>query len=105
MLEFACPACAMKLKVKDEQAGRRGKCPRCGAAATAPTPAAARAGLPDAPTIPPQEHPAAEAPRDTNSDAEVTGGGPPSELTDFLAPPQGAGEVGRLGPYRILKIL
>jgi serine/threonine protein kinase/WD40 repeat protein len=27
------------------------------------------------------------------------------EVYDFLAPPQGPGEIGRLGPYRILKLL
>jgi hypothetical protein len=27
------------------------------------------------------------------------------ELTDFLAPPGGPGEIGRLGPYRLLKVL
>jgi WD40 repeat protein/predicted Ser/Thr protein kinase len=27
------------------------------------------------------------------------------ELYDFLAPPQGAGEIGRLGSYRVLKVL
>jgi serine/threonine protein kinase len=34
---------------------------------------------------------------------------PPAESTqevyDFLAPPQGPGEIGRLGPYRIVKVL
>ncbi len=28
-----------------------------------------------------------------------------AELHDFLAPPQGAGEIGRLGAYRVLKVL
>ena len=29
----------------------------------------------------------------------------PAELTDFLAPPQAADEMGRLGGYRVLKML
>ena len=28
-----------------------------------------------------------------------------AELTDFLAPPQAPDEMGRLGPYRVLKVL
>jgi serine/threonine protein kinase len=43
------------------------------------------------------------------SDAETQDGGVPpasgSELTEFLSPPQAADELGRLGPYRILKVL
>jgi hypothetical protein len=31
--------------------------------------------------------------------------GPDPELFDFLAPPQGPGELGRLGSYRVLKLL
>src|SRR5262249_54020502 len=29
----------------------------------------------------------------------------PREMYDFLAPPQRADEIGRLGPYRVLKVL
>jgi WD40 repeat protein len=32
-------------------------------------------------------------------------GGVPAEAIDFLAPPQATDEIGRLGPYRILKVL
>ena len=30
MISFQCPACGKKLKVKDEFAGKKGKCPKCG---------------------------------------------------------------------------
>ncbi len=117
MIDFACPECARKIKVQDDRAGRKGKCPQCGKSLTIPTPSAALAETatfphPPAPaedaTVPPKEGAAAEGPRDTHADADATGGVrgvPSSELTDFLAPPQSPGEIGRLGPYRVLKIL
>jgi hypothetical protein len=40
----------------------------------------------------------ASSPRDTLGEAAV-------ERLDFLAPPQGPDELGRLGPYRVLKVL
>jgi WD40 repeat protein/serine/threonine protein kinase len=36
---------------------------------------------------------------------EGPSGGVPAELYDFLAPPREPGELGRLGPYRILQVL
>jgi hypothetical protein len=45
-IAFPCPACRRKLKVKAEQAGKRGKCPHCSAAVEVPSP---QAGPPDAP--------------------------------------------------------
>ena len=50
---------------------------------------------------------AAESRRDTHGDADATGGArlPSTGLTEFLAPPHGPGEIGRLGPYRVLKVL
>ncbi len=43
-ISVTCPKCAHTLKVKDELAGRRGKCPKCDA--TMPIPAAATAAGP-----------------------------------------------------------
>ena len=117
MIDFACPECGRKIKVQGDRAGRKGKCPQCGKSLTVPVPSAAlaeTAALPHPPapaedaTVPPKEGTAAEGPRDTHDDADATGGVrgvPSSELTDFLAPPQSPGEIGRLGPYRVLKIL
>ncbi len=116
MIDFACPECRRKIKVKADLAGRKGKCPQCGKALTIPAPSAAlaeaatltpRPAPAEDATLPPKQS-AAEGPRDTHSDADATDGVrgvPSSELTDFLAPPLGPGEIGRLGPYRILKIL
>ena len=111
MADFACPGCGRGLKVKGEAAGRKGKCPHCGhaltvpaAAGAGPSPRQAPSGT-EAPTLP-APTPAEEARRDTHGDPDATGGAaPPSDLTDFLAPPQGPGEIGRLGPYRILEVL
>lgn len=113
MLDFACPGCGRKLKVKGELAGRKVKCPHCACALTAPATSAAAVssgaapGATEAPTVLPRDVPA-EAPRDTSSEADPTNGpkrGPADELTAFLAPPQDPSEIGRLGPYRILKVL
>jgi serine/threonine protein kinase len=38
-------------------------------------------------------------------DEQTQGEGQPKELTGFLAPPQGPGKMGRLGPYRVLQVL
>ncbi len=36
MISFECPGCAKPIKVKDELAGKKGKCPGCGQAVTVP---------------------------------------------------------------------
>jgi hypothetical protein len=123
MTAFACASCRMKLSVKDELAGKKVKCPGCGAvtavpdkAAVAPAsgklrPAAPPAPAdPDQPTVPPSavsDLPTAPPPSQSDG-TESAGAGASddvSSLTAFLAPPQAAGELGRLGGFRILKIL
>jgi len=37
-MKFNCPHCQKVLNVKDELAGKRGKCPACGQAITVPEP-------------------------------------------------------------------
>ncbi len=118
MIDFACPECARKIKVKADMAGRKGKCPQCGKSLTIPAPSAAlaqaatltpRPAAAEDATLPPMQGAGASEGRpDTHGDADATGdakGVPPSEFTDFLAPPLGAGEIGRLGPYRVLNVL
>ncbi len=117
MIDFACPQCGHKLRVKEDRAGQKGKCPHCNAALVVPTPSGVVAEAGAVPprsapsedaTVPPKESAAAaEARRDTHGEADATGGvrdGGRSDLTDFLTPPQGPGEIGRLGPYRVLKV-
>lgn len=124
MIACVCPKCSKPLKVKDDLAGKKVKCPGCGHAVPvpAPTPAPALSGSgkqtpvplpspessdseratqpPEAGRIATQEEPAQQTIAD-----ERAAGQPPPELTDFLAPPQSPGELGRLGPYRVLSVL
>lgn len=38
MIEVSCPACRKRLRVSDDAAGKRGKCPQCSAGVDIPTP-------------------------------------------------------------------
>jgi serine/threonine protein kinase len=130
MISFPCPGCARVLKVQDELAGKKVKCPQCGRVALVPatapsetTPigksAARPAPLgPEAKTLPPRPSepdasaltlpPGAAAAADSDTAGDVPGRhaeGPEPEWTSFLAPPRGPGEIGWLGPYRVLKVL
>jgi predicted Ser/Thr protein kinase len=120
MITFACPACGQKLKVKTELGGKKGNCPHCGKptqvplGADAPPPSglkltARKAEAAPSPaneeTLPPTDGPSGAAP-DTQTNAPAAPlSRPRGELYDFLAPPRGPGELGRLGPYRVLKVL
>jgi formylglycine-generating enzyme required for sulfatase activity len=124
MLAFDCVACRKRLAVPDDLAGRAVRCPACGAVVAAPRVAAAPAGSaqPEAADdcTPPRRKPGpggqeslsdAEGPTAPGADdrGEATRSwpaeGPGPELTAFLAPPQAADELGRLGGFRILKVL
>jgi predicted Zn finger-like uncharacterized protein len=37
-ISVTCPACAAAFQVKDEYAGKKGKCPKCKAVLTVPSP-------------------------------------------------------------------
>ncbi len=132
MITFSCPACDQKLRVKDEMAGQKGKCPHCKQAVVVPreqgAAVAARAGTEsapaldlDMPTLLPGQPNGEQHDQKTllpgagrrktsglvtqapGAAAKATGFSP--ELYDFLAPAQAPDEIGRLGGYRILKIL
>jgi formylglycine-generating enzyme required for sulfatase activity/tRNA A-37 threonylcarbamoyl transferase component Bud32 len=97
MIAVTCPGCSRTLSVKDAYAGKTGTCPHCKARIKVPTTASTDAtvgahGLADEATLPP--------PASSPSLPAVA-----SDRLDFLAPPQGPGEIGRLGPYRVLKLL
>jgi serine/threonine protein kinase len=115
MISFACPGCGEKFRVKDELAGKRGKCPKCKAAIMLPA-----VGPVDGPTLMPAGGPAplpiAEGAtlnpsasgysgREADTSMPEPASARDNQLTDFLAPPQGPGELGRLGGYRVLKVL
>jgi hypothetical protein len=127
MINFCCPACQKKLSVKDELAGKKGKCPGCGQMATIPAKVAVSHSNDQLQTLPPspgvepfgqdqQTQPsqldgtnARTLPPSSNHDSTRAGNrmsdSHDSSLTAFLAPPQADDELGRLGKYRILKIL
>src|SRR5579871_4996717 len=86
MIALPCPACGQALQVPKEWAGQKSRCPHCRHVFVVPD------QPPSAPTVARQVHTPA-----------VEGFSP--EVYDFLAPPQAADEIGRLGSYRILRVL
>ncbi len=117
MLIIACSACQKKLSAKEDAAGKKIKCPGCGQVTAVPLLAAAGRGAPlpnaDGGTIPNKADSLTgnqpTQPPLSKPDVTQTLDGPEpaadSQLTDFLAPAQAKDELGRLGKYRILKIL
>ncbi len=85
MLAFSCPHCGVRVRVDDRWAGQQVQCGGCRGVVQAPG---------DGSASPPVRNPR-NAPQ-TNV---------PPERYDFLAPAQAADEIGRLGPYRVLKVL
>lgn len=112
MISFTCSGCGKSLSVKDEFAGKRGNCPRCKQPVLVPakrmTGVPQAAALQTSPGVPAQ--PAAprrlaleatvDQPANTLSSADVQ-----APKLDFLAKPQTADELGRMGQYRVQKVL
>ena len=113
MIAFACSACQAKLSVKDDLAGRKGKCPACSQPVVVPNLATVALGpgaLP-VPVAPPDEgetrtlmHTPSNDPQATQGIVPLSSDSDPS-LTEFLSPPQAPDELGWLGKYRVLSIL
>jgi formylglycine-generating enzyme required for sulfatase activity/WD40 repeat protein len=127
MLAFACASCRKELSVADDLAGKSVRCPACGQVVAVPPPAATpasptgprAAGPKGTQALPPRNQ--GQGGQQSLSDAEgptAAGAGgkgeetralpaavPDPELTAFLAPPQASDELGRLGGYRVLKVL
>jgi len=108
MIAFACPHCGASLRVDESMAGRAGPCPACSRAVRAPAVAgsspydssAAAARASGQRTLRPRAAAEDTAPALPDSPRLA-----PSPDYPFLAPPQGPDELGRLGPYRVLKVL
>jgi serine/threonine protein kinase len=105
MLTFTCSRCGRLLQVREEHAGRKARCQGCGAVSEVPRSleaVAARSPAPadvaDLPTFVPSggngEQPADRAP---DPDRGLPEG--------LLGPPRGPEEIGRLGPYRVFRVL
>jgi hypothetical protein len=123
MLVLTCPGCSKKLQVNEKSAGKKAKCPSCGhvvaipkAVTTVPGSTSSAPLLPEA-VFADTPKPSLEATgtgssapdedtlalhHDQKSGSEEDGN---QELFDFLAPRQNDQELGRLGPYSILKVL
>jgi serine/threonine protein kinase len=94
MITFLCSHCGAPLRVRPELAGATAPCPRCGKTVQAPLDSTgAEAGAP-------RSSPA----RDTKPAFETVAASRANDL-DFLGPPQGPDELGRLGNYRVLNVL
>jgi formylglycine-generating enzyme required for sulfatase activity len=122
MIAITCTACRKKVSVKKALAGKRVKCPRCEAVLTVAAAVAARPpSLEEMRTVPPEPGPEMPtllpSPADPRRSPMKSWAEKPDptvgvqaprhdpSLTDFLAPPQADDELGRLGKYRILKVL
>ncbi len=122
MIPFACSGCSQNLQVPDELAGKQVRCPQCNQVVPVPaltasavpqgTPAAdpeAISGAGSAVPVPHEETaegsvPAQAPPPETIS-PQPDNAEPTPDLYSFLAPPQAADELGRLGSYRVLQVL
>jgi serine/threonine protein kinase len=112
MITFLCSHCGAPLRTRPELAGTTNPCPRCGQLIQAPldsgqTPgrspggSSGSRGKASSPARSPSG--AAEA-KGARSSFETVGTARESDF-DFLRPPEGPGEIGRLGNYRVLKLL
>ena len=111
-IALACGACGGTFQAPDNLAGRKVKCPKCAAVLVVParetSSAASRrpvsqlgASVAEAATLPPGDvHGSAQPPS-----GFCDKGGLIQELYDFLAPALAPDEIGRLGTYRVLKVL
>jgi hypothetical protein len=124
MIRFACGRCRHTLGVKADLAGRVVACAHCGALVRVPVPAYPNlqggsasvlpAGAPRPEAADSPAPPAAEQATQAESPGTpglgegtvpaVDAGGQQGPYP-FLAPPQAADELGRLGPYRVLQVL
>ncbi|HEY7423478.1 MAG TPA: protein kinase [Gemmataceae bacterium] len=113
LFSFACAGCGKPLRIPEELAGKKVQCPYCGRAVSAP--ATVREEEP-AGTMPSEGAETAVLPPTWENEAGDAGPVPPAatpqqrrteygQFCAFLAPPQAADELGRLGPYRVLKVL
>lgn len=114
-IRLGCSGCGKTLKAKGSLAGKKIKCPHCQAVIPVPnTPEppgeeslrSSAPGAADAVTLAPTGPVSGGSSGGTGSD-HGAGLSPPAskELCDFLAPAQSPDELGRLGPYRVLKVL
>ena len=113
MVSLQCQGCGRKLSVPNELVGERARCPHCKTIVAVPAASPVPISSTDAPTIAPQSPlspssaPRTEQTASTSDPIERTRDSDEADpsLTSFLAAKQSDDELGRLGGYRILKIL
>jgi WD40 repeat protein/serine/threonine protein kinase len=127
MITFPCPGCGKLFKVKEDAAGKVGKCSQCGQSCQVPAATLAVLPPPNAAPHDPcatqmEPPPADSAPTqaldesgeavqrrrvfDTFAEGDTTAlPGSHGVSLDFLSPAQAEDELGRLGPYRVLRVL
>ncbi|MBY0513033.1 MAG: hypothetical protein K2P78_03870, partial [Gemmataceae bacterium] len=106
ILSLSCPACQAPLKFKGQiPAGAVARCPRCKGIVPLPAPPPADA---TAASVAPAGDATATYRRGDGTTTFQPGQAtatfaPPAaaDPRDVLAPPEGPGEIGRLGPYRV----
>jgi serine/threonine protein kinase len=108
MIAFPCPACGVQLKVKEDLAGKMGKCPGCGRAVLVPALSTAQARdttTRAARTV--DKRPSGEVTATPALVPATASSSRPGSIVEFsfLTPPQEPDEMGRLGPFRILSLL
>ncbi len=112
MVKVACQSCAKVLRFQDKYLGRKIHCPQCGhpqvlaefidAAATQGPPAAQAAANEPPPSYPTK----LPGVRPIDTDPNGKGRYAAARVADqFLGPPEGPDEIGRLGGYRVLRQL
>jgi serine/threonine protein kinase len=108
MIAFLCSNCGAELRVKEALAGAKGKCPRCKQLVEAPLDALSGPDMeawPALPTADPGETATSSLPAaGFDTDFESYAAHSDRDLA-FLDPPQSPGELGRVGPYRVTKVL
>lgn len=95
MITFLCSHCGVSLRVPPDKAGVSKKCPRCGSQVEAPSDSNTGSGPIQAGTQ--------NSTKEGRGTFEVAGS--EGEELELLGPPREPDELGRLGNYRVLKVL
>jgi serine/threonine protein kinase len=108
MIAFSCVHCGQKMRVTEEAGSKKARCPTCGRVVAVPA-ESSRSAAPSAPTVltvgPGKAGGTVVPPAIQLMPTRTDSAAAPPELTDFLQPAQQADELGRLGPYRVLRVL
>jgi hypothetical protein len=106
-----CPHCGRKFGMSSANVGKKLKCPHCAGIVVPPSSSAEHtpvAGA-DCATLPPKgtadETNSIDTRRQRGQGVDAGTKGEEVNAIDFLAPAAAPDEIGRLGPYRILKVL